>query len=133
MEGNLMGHIYVDSTIQGKDGAKKVRMFIDTGSTFTLLPQALADDLDIMLLPGRKQVIELADGSRKEYPVAIGDIEILDRKSIGERFLIAEVSEAVLGVLTLEALGLMVDPTMGKVKPSRVWQARGPWEARPIA
>jgi predicted aspartyl protease len=86
-----------------------------------------------MLLPGRKQVIELADGTRKEYPVAIGDIEILDRKSIGERFLIAEVSEPVLGVLTLEALGLTVDPTAGKVKPSRTWQARGPREARPIS
>ena len=128
-----MGRIYVDSIIQGKDGARKVTMFVDTGSTFTLLPQALADDLGIMLLPGRKQVIELADGTRKEYPVAIGDIEILDRKSIGERFLIAKVSEPILGVLTLEALGLTVDPTTGEVKPSRAWQARGPWEARPIA
>ena len=128
-----MGHIYVDSIIQGKDGATKIRMFVDTGSTFTLLPQTLADSLGIMLLPGRKQVIELADGTRKEYPVAISDIEILGRKSIGERFLIAEVSEPVLGVLTLEALGLTVDPTTGKVKPSRAWQARGPWEARPIA
>jgi len=128
-----MGHVYVDSIIEGKDGATKLKMFVDTGSTFTLLPQALADDLGIMLLPGRKQTIELADGTRKEYPVAIGDIEILGRKSIGERFLVAEVSEPVLGVLTLAALGLAVDPTSGKVKPSRTWQARGPWEARPIA
>jgi len=128
-----MGHIYVDSFIEGKDGASKLRMFVDTGSTFTLLPQAIAHNLGIMLLPGRKQIIELADGTQKEYPVAIGNIEILGRKSIGERFLVAEVSEPVLGVLTLEALGLTVDPTMGKVKPSRTWQARGPWEARPIA
>ena len=130
---NSMGHIYVDSFIEGKDGASKLRMFVDTGSTFTLLPQAVAHNLGIMLLPGRKQIIELADGTQKEYPVAIGNIEILGRKSIGERFLVAEVSEPVLGVLTLEALGLTVDPTMGKVKPSRTWQARGPWEARPIA
>jgi len=128
-----MGHIYVDSFIEGKDGASKLRMFVDTGSTFTLLPQAVAHNLGIMLLPGRKQIVELADGSRKEYPVAIGDIEILGRKASAERFLIADVAEPILGVLTLEALGLTVDPTMGKVKPSRTWQARGPWEARPIA
>ena len=95
-----MGHVYVDSIIEGKDGAKKVTMFVDTGSTFTLLPQATSDRLGIMLLPGRKQVIELADGSHKEYPVAIGDIEVMGRRSIGERFLIAEVSEPVLGILT---------------------------------
>jgi len=89
--------------------------------------------MGIMLLPGRKQIVELADGSRKEYPVAIGDIEILGRNASAERFLIANVAEPILGVLTLEALGLTVDPTMGKVKPSRTWQARGPWEARPIA
>ncbi len=128
-----MGHIYVDSIIEGKDGSKKLKMFVDTGSTFTLLPQAVADDLGILPLPGRRQVVELADGSRKEYPVAIGDIEILGRETIAERFLIAEVSEPVLGVLTLEALGLAVDPVTGEVKPSRSWQARGPWEARPIA
>jgi len=128
-----MGHVYIDSIIQGKDGPTKVKMFVDTGSTFTLLPQVLVNDLGIMLLSGRKQVIELADGTRKECPVAIGDIEILGRKSIGERFLVAEVNEPVLGVLTLEALGLAVDPASGKVKPSRTWQARGPWEARPIA
>jgi len=126
-----MGHVYADSIIKGKDGAKKLKMFVGTGSTFTLLPQAVVDELGIMLLPGRKQVIELADGRRKEYPVAIADIELMGRRSIGERFLIAEVSEPVLGVLTLEALGLAVDPASGEIKPSRSWQARGPWEARP--
>ncbi len=57
-----MGHVYVDSIIEGKNGATKLKMFVDTGSTFTLLPQALADDLGLMLLPDRKQAIELADG-----------------------------------------------------------------------
>jgi len=125
--------MYINSIIQGKDGATKVKMFVDTGSTSSLLLQALVDDLGIMLLLGRRQVIELPDGTRKEYPVAIGDIEILGRKSIGGRFLVAEASEPVLGVLTPEALGLAVDPASGKVKPSRTWQAREPWEARPIA
>ena len=128
-----MGHVYVDSIIQGKDGSKKVTMFVGTGSTFSMLPQALAQELGVIQLPGWKQTIELADGNLKEYPVAIGNIEVVGRRSIGERFLIAEVSEPVLGVLTLEALGLAVDPVTGEVKPSRSWQARGPWEARPIA
>ncbi len=108
-------------------------MFVDTGSTFSMLPQALAQELGVIRLSGWKQTIELADGNLREYPVAIGDIEVIGRKSVGERFLIAEVSEPVLGGLTLEALGLAVDPATGKVKPSRSWQARGPWEARPIA
>ena len=128
-----MGHIYVDSFIEGKDGASKLRMFVDTGSIFTLLPQAVAHNLGIVPLPGKKQVVELADDSRKKYPVAIGDIEILGRKASAERLLIADVAEPILGVLTLEALGLAVDPATGKVKPSRAWQARGPWEAKPIA
>ena len=128
-----MGHIYVESTIEGSNGAKKVRLFVDTGSTFTLLPRTLAEELAVIQLPGRKQTIELADGSLKQYPVAIADIEVLGRKSVGERFLIAEVSEPILGVLTLEALGLAVDPVTAEVRPSRGWQARGPWQARPVS
>lgn len=128
-----MGHIYVDSIVQSKDGDRTVKMFVDTGSTFSMLPQALVAELAMIQLSGSKQRVELADGSVKEYPVAIGNIEVAGRKSTGERFLIAEVSEPVLGVLTLEALGLTVDPTTGEVKASRSWQARGPWEARPIA
>lgn len=119
-----MDHIYVDSVIEGKDGGKKVTMFVDTGSTFSMLPQSLAEKLWVIRLPGWKQTIELADGNLREYPVAIGSIEVIGRRSIGERFLIAEVSEPVLGVLNLEALGLAVDPATGKVKPSRSWQAR---------
>ncbi len=128
-----MGHIYTDSVIEGSAGAKKVRLFVDTGSTFTLLSGVLAEELGVMQLPGQRQTIELADGSLKQYPVAIGNIEVMGRKSVGERFLIADVSEPVLGVLTLEALGLAVDPLTGEVKPSRGWQTRGPLGARPVA
>jgi len=125
------GHIYVDALIEGRKGQKTLRMFVDTGSTFTLIPQALAGEIGVIKVDG-KQKVELADRTRQRYPVGVGNIEILGRKTIGERFLIAEVSAPVAGVLTLEALGLAVDPTTREVRPSRGWQARAPLQARPI-
>lgn len=41
----------LDSVIEGKDGGKKVTMFVDTGSTFSMLPQALAEKLGVIPLP----------------------------------------------------------------------------------
>ena len=53
--------MYINSIIQGKGGATKVKMFVDTGSTSSLLLQALVDDLGIILvtrLKGRPCTME---------------------------------------------------------------------------
>ncbi|MBI2919188.1 MAG: aspartyl protease family protein [Chloroflexi bacterium] len=125
-----MGHIYVDAGIGGRNKGLSVRMFVDTGSTFSLISESLARDIGAIFVD-EKQQVELFDGRLQEYPVAIASIELLGRKAVGQAFLVGNNGEAVLGVLALEALGVAVDPTTGEVRPSRGWQARGPFQARP--
>lgn len=126
-----MGHTYVDVFIGNGQGGKEVKAFVDTGSTFTLLPLSLAREARLTMLQGQQKV-EMADGSLKEYPVAAGRIGLLGRETWAT-ILVGEFSEPVLGVLTLEALGLAVDPASGEIYPSRGWQARGPFQVRPRA
>lgn len=126
-----MGHIYVEAAITGTKVRERVEMFVDTGSTFSSLPQEAAERLGVTI-QARQQPVEVAGGRILSYPVGVADIEIQGRVKIGESFLVGIFPEPVLGVLTLEALGLTVDPTTGEVKPSRTWQARASPHLRPV-
>lgn len=123
-----MGHIYMNVLVANGRTSQEVRAFVDT---FMLLPLDLAREVGLTMLQG-KQRVELADGSLKEYEVAAGRIGISGRET-WTTVLVGEFAEPILGVLTLEALGLAVDPVSGEISPSRSWQARGPFQARPVA
>ena len=63
--------------------------------------------------------VELADGSHRSMRVGAVLVRLLGREA-GDTALIARrVAEPVLGVETLEALGLTVDPRSRKLKPMR--------------
>ena len=118
---SVMGHVYQRVKL-GAVNEEELTILVDTGATLSLIPPALADRLGVTRLP-RKQVIVLADGRRIEAEVGVVMVEIGDRRA-PSTVVIADCDEPLLGVESLETLGLAVDPTTGSLKPTRSFTVR---------
>ena len=55
-----MGITYIEGTVRGPQGEEQVRFLIDSGPTYTLLPEAVWQKLG--LVPKREHTFVLADG-----------------------------------------------------------------------
>jgi clan AA aspartic protease len=117
-----MGHLHENVTISGRKAAT-VSMFVDTGATYSVIPKQLASDLGIA--PSRARMVTLANGRRMKVGVSNADFTIGDRKAPAT-ILVGNVPEPILGVETLEVLGLAVDPRRGRLIPTRSWTYRIP-------
>lgn len=124
-----MGHVYHDVTLIGAK-TKRVRMFVDTGATYSMVSKELARELGIK--PFRKRIlVEVADGRKVRLPVGLAIVRINGREAANS-ILIGGTEEPLLGVEALEALGLAVDPATGELKPTRSYAVRlGGYVGRP--
>ncbi|MDT7892022.1 MAG: aspartyl protease family protein [Thermoproteota archaeon] len=117
--GELMGHVWADvkliNVVTGQE--IKVTALIDTGATFTVLPWWIHEKLGLKII-GRKK-IETAKGYT-ELDESFVLIELEGRSGITPVLISKELKDVLVGVLTLESLGLMVDPTSGKLKETRI-------------
>ena len=113
-----MGFVRVKCSVGSADGKmiKYVDFLTDTGAYYTTIPPELAEDLGITSLATTK--LMLADKRVVEAGISLAYIKILDREGIFN-IAIMDVPEPLLGVSTLEGLGIRVDPTTGKVEYSR--------------
>ena len=113
-----MGHLFTDVVVRGNKGMKEMKgVLIDTGATFTILPQAVLDEIEASKLPTESEV-ELGDGrtiKSRAYGVGI-KIQDAEAPAIALTF---EGAPSVIGVETLESIGLKLDPTTGKLEFTR--------------
>ena len=113
-----MGHIYTDIRVQGsKATAELKRVLVDTGATYTALPQSVLDEVGAW---GPIHEVEIAPGDGrkvrgKAYGVVIG-VGDVQAPTISIAF---EGSQTVIGVETLESLGLKLDPTTERMETVR--------------
>ena len=99
-----MGHVHVTAELAWQT-TEEVRFLVDTGATYTVLPADLADRLGLVRSPAPVRVA-LADGTLRDFPFST--------------VLIAPAgTEPLLGVETLEVLGLRLDPASGTLEPTR--------------
>src|SRR5438309_5414519 len=101
-----MGHVVVNAELAGAK-RERVRMLVDTGATYTVLPAELAKRLKITVAPRRLNV-RLADGRRKFMRVGTVFIRLLGREAADTALIGPAGIEPLLGA---EALCLAVDPT----------------------
>jgi predicted aspartyl protease len=97
-------------------------MLVDTGATFSVIPETLARAVGVRPLR-RSVLIRLADGRRVRLAPSTAIFRIGAREAPAT-ILVGDVIEPILGVGTLEALGLTVDSRRGRLTPSRSYAVR---------
>ena len=114
-----MGVTYVEGTVRGVDSRQAtVRFLVDSGARYTLLPHDVWQQLG--LTPSRHVAFSLADGTTIERPVSECYI-ILPQGEAHTPVILGEPGdEALLGVVTLEILGLMLNPFTRQLRPMRM-------------
>ena len=111
-----MGQVSVEVVITGRRSAR-VRFVVDTGATYTVIPPALARRIGAVASRHTFSV-SLADGRKRRLHACTVGIRVARREGPATA-LILPGAEPLLGVETLEALGLKVDPSRGRLEPSR--------------
>ncbi len=111
-----MGITFADLSLRNIDNpAKKTtgKFLVDSGATFTVVPKEISKTLNLKSV--RKEKFELADGGEiirgvGNCMVKYKDIEVATQVILGE-----EDDSALLGVLTLEEMGLTLHPLSRKL------------------
>ena len=116
-----MGHVRENVELVAEKSVR-VRMLVDTGAAFSVIPKALAQAIGVKPR-GRPYTVTLADGRRVRCASDIVGYRIGKREAPGV-ILVGDVAEPVLGVETLEGLGLAVDPRRDRLIPTRSYTIR---------
>jgi len=110
-----MGLMRVWVTLGPVEGRRRVRVraLVDTGATFSVVPAAVAEKAGLRAAGSFR--VELADGTLRKLPVATAVFR-LDGRRAPATVLVSPRGEPLLGVETLEVLGLTVDPRHRRLK-----------------
>jgi len=105
-----MGFTFIEGTVTGPTGQQQqVNLLIDSGASYSLLPPEIWEALQ--LTPKRTVSFTMADGVTIQRQVSECHIALAGRDGhtpvvLGE----PGDEQALLGVVTLENLGLVLDP-----------------------
>src|SRR5205085_1350507 len=91
-----------------------IEALVDTGSTYTVLPHALLEELGVAV--DRRALFVLADGSEVERKLGRAWVRFDGRE---EYTLVVFGDHALLGAVTLEEFLLAPDPVEGRLVPVR--------------
>ena len=113
-----MGLSYVQGAVRGPAGQQQVRFLIDSGAVYSLLPAAVWQAIG--LVPTREMDFALADGTTIRRPVSECHISLAQGEAHTPVVLGQPGDlEPLLGVVTLEILGLVFDPFHRTLHPMR--------------
>jgi clan AA aspartic protease len=113
-----MGYVRVRGFIANpldRDLKAELEFIVDTGAIYTVIPKSIAERLRLKELGRRK--FKTADRSVVEFPVSEAYITINGEGVTSLVAIADERTPILLGVTTLELLGLQVDPVSGKLVP----------------
>ncbi len=117
-----MGLSYIDGTVTGPSGVQRqVRFLVDSGATYTLLP--LEAWQAIGLKPVRHVQCVLADGTSIERDVSECQLSLPQGSAHTPVILGQAEDEPLLGAVTLEILGLVLNPFQRSLQPMRMMLA----------
>lgn len=113
-----MGYIRAKAKITNPNRTRsgEPTFLVDSGSWYTVITPQLGQEVG--LTPTMKTKLTLADKREVETDLAPAYVEIQDRE-IATLVAILDVPEPLVGVETLEALGLKPNPTTGQLESTR--------------
>ena len=105
-----MGLTYIEGTVRGANGhaARTLDFLVDSGASYTLLPHDVWNALGLQ--PKRRVTFTLADGTKIARDVSECHIALAGEEGHTPVILGEPGDEPLLGVITLEVLGLVLDP-----------------------
>jgi len=113
-----MGITYAEAEVSNEAGmAQKVRFLVDSGAAYSVLLQEVCQALG--LRPARTVDFALADGSIIQRDVSHCFIKFQDERAPSPVVLGEANDAALLGTLTLEIMGLVLDPFQRTFRPAR--------------
>jgi predicted aspartyl protease len=116
-----MGLTYVEGRVRSPNRrrrGRRVRFLIDSGAVYSVLRHA--DWRALGLKPERDMEFVLADGTALTRGVSECVFEIEGQRATSPVVLGESEDEALLGAVTLETLGLMLDPLSRTLQPKRM-------------
>ncbi len=117
-----MGVTYLEGLLTGATGKQAtVRFLVDSGATYTLVPAEASRLLELQ--PKRTVTFSLADGTTIERRVSECHLSLPQGEGHTPVILGESGDEALLGVITLEELGLVLNPFTRELQPMRMMLA----------
>ncbi|MEM3692540.1 MAG: aspartyl protease family protein [Candidatus Bathyarchaeia archaeon] len=113
-----MGITYIEGKVKGPAGEAKVLFLVDSGATYSLLPEKIWKEIG--LTPMREHDFILADGSIIKRKISECYISLLQEGAHTSVILGEADDNALLGVVTLEILGLVFNPFKRTLQPMRM-------------
>ena len=118
-----MGLTFVEALVTGPTRkSRTVRFLVDSGAVYSLLPAAAWKAIG--LKPKRSMTFTLADGTEVERKVSECKFTLPQGDGHAPVILGEPGDEALLGVVTLEMLGLVLNPFNRTLRPMRMVLAR---------
>jgi len=117
-----MGITYIEGIVTGPTGKKAtVNFLVDSGTTYMLLPEETWREIG--LEPKREASFALADGTRVERKIAECHVELPQGEGHSPVILGQADDKPLLGVVTLENLGLVLNRFNRTLQPMRMLMA----------
>jgi len=114
-----MGLVFIEGTVTGPEGQQaKLRFLVDSGAYYTLLPHDTWRSIG--LAPKRSVDCTLADGTVIERQVSECHIALPEGDGHTPVILGQPGDEALLGTITLEVLGFVLNPFTRTLQPVRM-------------
>jgi clan AA aspartic protease len=98
-----------------------VKCLVDSGANLSLIPTATLKKLGVR--PYRKESFILADGSEMIRRIGVAYCEIKGKGATSDVIFGEPGDEPLLGVITLEMIGFVLDPFKRRLLPGRMMWA----------
>ncbi len=115
-----MGHVQAKLLLENTETPRRTVEtvgLVDTGSTFTVIPRKIFDELELKPT-GRRVEVETAKGAlelEETYlKLSSNGVSVLTPSLVSD-----ELPSVLVGVITLEQLSLKVNPLTGKLEKHR--------------
>ena len=117
-----MGHVNVKlrlaNPVDPSGATIEATALLDTGATFTTIPRDLSHKLGLRATGTRKVRTATQFVSLEQ---SFASIEINGNLTVSPVLISETLDKILVGIITLEALGLTVDPTTGQLKETETY------------